>query len=291
MSGEALPTQFGRAEFYKEFDHHGGRCLVVVEVWKGRRWIILYRLQEQGWVVSSRYAVCGPDGLLAWIRQEYAPRWYYGASVDGEEDYIVVEKGDRVWLLCFDGDMAYFCLFDKMEIPALDTVAYTADQYMEILLEDTSVVQLREILPVLASICEVYLIDSVNEKIAYMVEDTGYLRRLFRYLWVGESWHREGPFEAVDREQWDDISQRITDISGIFEGRVGLETMRIVVEDGVILRWWHSYSLQADGWVLCKTHHAVVEGSDDDIGFVNEFDSSAVPVFVGELDDEVGSDD
>jgi hypothetical protein len=239
MLANAIPTQFGKAEFWREFDHDGRLGLVVVEMWRGNRWIVLYYRQEQFWIVSSRYIVCRPDGPLARIHQEYAPRIYYGASVDGDGSYIVVKREDRVWLLSYDIDMDYCGLLDVVEIPSLDIVVYPVDQYLDFLLEGSALIQLRNVVPTLASVCEVYLIDTVNSRIAYMVEDTGFSRRLFWYVWVGESWHREGLFDAVDRERRRDVRSRITDISDVYEGRVALDTIRIVVEEGVILRWWH----------------------------------------------------
>jgi hypothetical protein len=184
----SLPSQFGKPEFYKLFDHGGKPGLVVVEMWKGQRWIILYHHPEQQWIAASRYVCCGPDGLLAWVHQEYAPRWLYGASVDGDGGYLVIEKGEAVWILCYDGDMEYCCLLDMIELPSLDSVACPVDQYLELLLDDNTAVHLREILPLLANICEVYLIETINIQVAYMIEDIGYLRRFFRYLGIGGSW-------------------------------------------------------------------------------------------------------
>jgi hypothetical protein len=286
MEVSSLPSQFGKPEFYKDFEHEGRASLVVVEMWKGRRWIILYHLQEQRWMFVRRYMCCGPDGFLARVYQEYAPRWLYGASVDGDGGYIVVEKSDHVWFLFYDGDMEYCCLLDTVEIPSLDVVPYPVDQYMGFLLDDNVVGQLREILPILASICEVYLVDTMNERVAYLVEDTGFLRRLFRYIWVGVDWHREGPFEAVDRGQWVGVRQRTTDISGIYEGRIGLESLRIVVEDGGILRWWHTYVLQASEWLFCSTHFALLEDDEDEL--VDVYDGIVEPSFVEDLDEEPG---
>jgi hypothetical protein len=167
--------------------------------------------------------------------------------VDGGGGYIVVERDGSVWLLCYDGDFEHCCLLDMMELLSLHIVACPVDQYLELLLDDNAAVQIRGILPILASICEVYLIETVNTRVAYMIEDTGFLRRLFRYMWVEESWRREGPFEVVDRARRGKVRQCITDISGVFEGRVGLDTIRIVVEDGAVVRWWHTYYLQAGG--------------------------------------------
>ena len=106
--------------------------------------------------------------------------------------------------MLYDGDFDYISLLDVVEIPCLDVVPYRTEQYLEYLLDSRALVQLREELPVLANICEVYLIETVNEQIAYMVEDTGYSRRLFQYVWCDESWNLEGPFGAVDRDLWGD---------------------------------------------------------------------------------------
>ncbi len=96
--------------------------------------------------------------------------------MDGDGGYIVVEKGDFVWLLCYDGDMEYCCLLDMIEIPSLDIVACPFDQYLGLLLDDNTAIQLRGILPILANICEVYLIETRDTQVAYMIEDTGFLR-------------------------------------------------------------------------------------------------------------------
>lgn len=283
MSVESLSSQFGKAEFCKEFEHDGRQGVVVIELWKGRRWIILYYLLEQNWVVAERYAVCRQDVLPPWIRQEYAPRWYQGASVDGEGSYIVIEKSDHVWLLLYDGNVEYCCLLDVIELPSLDVVPYSVDQYLSYLLESNALVRLREVLPVLASICEVYLIDTIPGRIAYMMEDNGVHRRLFRYLWVEEAWLLEGPFEPVDQLVRESVPQKITDISGVFEGRNAQGLMRIVVEDGICLRWWHTYIFLSPGWSLDNSHHAEVEG-DEDNGVMEEVDQ-VEPEIVEEIDD------
>jgi hypothetical protein len=285
MDVSSLPSQFGRPEFYKVFDHDGKPGLVVIEMWRGRRWIVLYHQPEQQWIAKGRYVCCGPDGLLAWMSQEYAPRWLYGASVDGDGGYIVVEKGDFVWLLCYDGNMEYCCLLDMIEIPSLDIVACPLDQYLGLLLDNNAAIQLRGMLPILANICEVYLIETKDTQVAYMIEDTGFLRRLFRYMWVGGAWRCEGPFEVVVRDRWDNMGQGKADVSDVFEGRVALDTVRIVVEDGDVVRWWHTYFLQAGRWEFYDTHHAVMEIDDD--GLIIDFDNSGEPDFVEDLNEEI----
>jgi hypothetical protein len=285
MLVESLPTQFGRAEFYQEFEHNGRLGGVVIEMWNGRHWIIIYNRQNDSWVAAERYAVCGLDGLPPWVRQEYAPRWCHGASVDGDGGYIVVEKSDRVWLLLYDGDVEYCCLLDVIEIPSLDVVPYPVDRYRSYLLDNTALVRLREVLPVLANICDVYLIETVAGRIAYMAEDIGLCRQLFRYLWAEETWLLEGPFEAVDPEVGEGVMpQRITDITGIFEGRTAHGVTRIVVEDGIHLRWWHTYVLHSSEWLLDSTHHAVVE-DDEDGGMIEEIGEEAESGFLDEAEE------
>jgi hypothetical protein len=282
MSTVELPIRFGRAEFWQEFEHNNRQCLVVVEMWRGRRWILIYFEQESRWIVSSRYAVCSPDGFLARIPQEYAERLYYGASVDGDGGYIVVEKGDSIWILLYDGDLDYLSLLDMIQIPCLDVVPYPMEQYLEFLLDSRVLNQLREELPVLANICEVYLIETVEEQIAYMVEDTGYLRRLFQYVWVGENWHLEGPFGAVDRDLWGDQRRVITDISAIYVGRTAQGMLKVVVEDGAYLRWWHTYIFSNNVWQLSKTHHVVLDDDEPD-ELERGIGESVVPDFVDDL--------
>jgi hypothetical protein len=212
MSAVELPTQFGKAEFWKEYDHDGRRSLVVVEMWRGRRWILLYFKWESHWKVLSRYAVCIPDGLLARIPQEYAERLYYGASLDGDGGYIIVEKGDRVWIMMYSADFEHCSLLDMVEVPSLDVVEYPRSQYLNFLLDSHALNQLRRVLPVLANICEVYLKETVEEQIAYMVEDTGVSRQMFLYVWMDETWYPEGPFRAVERNLWKEQPQVVTDI-------------------------------------------------------------------------------
>jgi hypothetical protein len=112
-----------------------------------------------------------------------------------------------------------------------------------------------------------------------MVEDTGSYRRLFRYLWIEGSWRCEGPFEVVDRARWNDVGQEKTDISDIFEGRFAVDTIRIVIEDGVVVRWWHTYLFRSNRWELCCSHHAVVESEDGNL-FVYDDESSSEPDIV-----------
>ncbi len=236
-------------------------------------------------MVSSRYAVCGPDGVLARIPQEYAERLYYGASVDGDGGYIVMEKGDSIWILLYGGDFGYISLLDMIRIPCLDVVPYPMEQYLEFLLDSRASNQLREELPLLANICEVYLIETVEEQIAYMVEDSGYSRRLFQYVWVGGNWHLEGSFGAVDRDLWGDQQQVITDISAIFVGQTARGLLKIVVEDGANLRWWHTYVLSHNVWQLSKTRHAVLDNDEPD-ELEQRFDESIVPDFVDDVEND-----
>ncbi len=77
--------------------------------------------------------------------------------------------------------MEYCCLLDSMEIPSLDVVPTNFHQYLDDLLNDDAAIWLRAMLPIMANICEVYLINILTEKVAYMVEDTDYCRCLFQY--------------------------------------------------------------------------------------------------------------
>jgi hypothetical protein len=218
MSSENIPTQFGKAEFYKEFSYDGRPGLVVIELWIGRRWLILYHLQDHSWIVWRRYAICGPEGLLRLIPQQYAPRWYYGASLDEDYSYIVVEKSDRVWLLIVEGSMEDGYLLDSRVVSMLNVVPYPVSQYLGYLLEDDAAIQLRNMLPLLENICHVDLVETITERVAYLIEGGGNNRRLFLYRWVEEAWALEGSFQLVGRDlRIGIITPVITDISGVFQ--------------------------------------------------------------------------
>jgi hypothetical protein len=148
MSPVNIPTQFGKAEFYQEFSYDGRSGLAVIELWIGRRWLILYHHQDHSWIVWQRYAICGPEG-------QYAPRWYYGASLDEDDSYIVVEKSDRIWLLLVEGRMEDGYLLDAIEVSLLNVVPYPVSQYLGYLLEDDAAIQLNNMLPLLENICHV----------------------------------------------------------------------------------------------------------------------------------------
>ncbi len=179
----------------------------------------------------------------------------------------------------------YLSLLDMIRIPCLDVVPYPMEQYLEFLLDSRALNQLREELPVLADICEVYLIETVEEQIAYMVEDTGYSRRLFQYVWLGGIWHLEGPFGAVDRALWGNQRQVVTDISAIFVGRNPRGLLKVVVEDGANLRWWHTYICSHDVWLLSKTHHAVLDDDEPD-ELEQGFEEGIVPDFVDDVEND-----
>jgi hypothetical protein len=127
----------------------------------------------------------------------------------------------------------------------------------------------------------VYLIETVNEQIAYMVEDTGYTRRLFQYVWLDGIWNLEGPFGAVDRNLWGGQRRVITDISAIYVGRTAQGMLKVVVEDGANLRWWHTYIFSNSVWLLSKTHHAVLDDEPDELE--QGIGESVVPDFVDDL--------
>lgn len=98
-----------------------------------------------------------------------------------------------------------------------------------------------------------------------MVEDTGYSRCLFRYTWMGEDWKLEGPFVSVERGG-EDVRNVITDVAGVYESGMSLGgRFRIVIEDGLILRWWHTFSLSDAGEELLRSHHALIDTGDEGI--------------------------
>jgi hypothetical protein len=57
-----------------------------------------------------------------------------------------------------------------------------------------------------------------------------------------------------------------------------------VAEDGIILRWWHTYVFANGEWLLIKTHHVVVDDESD--GEASDVDEVAVPEIVDDENDE-----
>ncbi len=140
-------------------------------------------LPPTGFIESNPLGACSPS---------------YGASVDGDGDYVIVEKEYRVWFLFYDGDMEYCCMLDSIQF-----------------------------------ICEVYLVSTKPEWISYVVDDTGLLRRLVWYRWDGVSWVHDGPYEAVDHSVLG-VSEGLVvdlgvDISGVYENCSAHNTVWIVV--------------------------------------------------------------
>jgi hypothetical protein len=57
----------------------------------------------------------------------------------------------------------------------------------------------------------------------------------------------------------------MTNISGIFLQGGGKMSTLIAVEEGTLSRWWHTYTLGTNGWVLSSTHHEIEGNMDDDV--------------------------
>jgi hypothetical protein len=264
MSLFPLHVQFGEAEFYREFDHNGALYLFVIEGWRGCRWMILYCKRGQDWVVAERYTVCRSADLY-WIPQEHGSRLYSGTSVDRDGSYLTVERGDHILLSFYDSDVKYGCLLDTMEVPSLSLVPLHDHHDLESPLSDDAVIQLRGMLPVMANICEVYLVELVVERVAYMVEDTGFHRRLYRYTWIEGHWVLEGPFETVRNDGRDIARSLIANIVGVYEGYTSHGRLQVVTEDGLILWRWHTYHYHTSGWHLRYSHHALKEYGDDEL--------------------------
>jgi hypothetical protein len=77
----------------------------------------------------------------------------------------------------------------------------------------------------------------------------------------------------------------MAEVSEVFEGRVAVGNLSVVVEDGIVVCWWHTFLFQAGRWELYSTHHAVVESEDDSL-LVYADDGNSEPDFVDELTEE-----
>jgi hypothetical protein len=123
--------------------------------------------------------------------------------------------------------------------------------------------QLQEVLPVMANIYDAYVVNVLNERVAYVSKYNGISYRIYRYVWIDNGWKLEGPFELVGQEEKDKIQSIVARVSGVYSQEEFVGAVRIVVEDGELIRWWHTYKLSSDGWVFCSTHHAVTQYSED----------------------------
>ncbi len=70
----------------------------------------------------------------------------------------------------------------------------------------------------------------------------------------------------------------VTDISGEYESQTELGLEQVVVEDGVVLRWWHTYVLCQEESVLRFSHHALTEDDDEELDDLE----SGIPLIVEE---------
>jgi hypothetical protein len=173
MSSDLLPSKFGLPEYYGEFAVDVRVGLVVIKRWQWRRWVVIYYRVHGEWELSSCYTVCRPVGPLGWIVQEHAPQLYYGASVDSDGSYVVIEGEIGVWVMFYDLDIDRCCLLDTAVLPSLNMVGTNAFQYARYT-EYPAVVALQEmLLPLMLSIGEVNLVDTLIETVAYVVEYFG----------------------------------------------------------------------------------------------------------------------
>ena len=182
-----VPATFGYIERYQKYWKQGKLELIVVEKWKYRRWILLYSLQDKEWVVSSRFALCGPIGSLSYIHQSYGCWEFCGPSVDFECLCVVVEKKDtRLWLITYEVEVEGpgYWLVDEVEFDDLipvDPPALALAREEESYAVEASLV---EVLPVMADICDVQVVSTASEQLAFVTEGFGCHRRLFLYKWI-----------------------------------------------------------------------------------------------------------
>jgi hypothetical protein len=238
----------------------------VIEALGYRRWVMLYWWNLTGWKIFGQYMVCPRVGPLAILCPSYAPCMYSGVSVDKDGEYVVIEMAEKVWILIFDiADSDTCSLLETYEISSLDVVDAEYMVYYDAM-GSVAEAQLQEVLPVMANIYDAYVVNILNERVAYVSEYNGNSYRIYRYVWIDNGWKLEGPFELVGREEKDKIRSIVARVSGVYSQEEFVGAVRIVVEDGELIRWWHTYKLSCDGWVFCSTHHAVTQYSEDNEG-------------------------
>ncbi len=121
---------------------------------------------------------------MGWIVQEYATRLYYGASMDSDKSYIVIEKGYGIWVMFYDLNIVGCSLLDVLELPSSIAVDSDISQYVRDMEYPAEVAIQELLLPLI--VCEVNLVDTLADTITYIIEYSGNRRNFYRYHWLGE---------------------------------------------------------------------------------------------------------
>ncbi len=236
--GYSVPAQYGYIECYYRFF---GACdrLLVVERWATQRWMILYRLEWMRWVCYERHIVCKPLGVHRRLESDGSPWLLFGVIVEGDSSCAAIEcRGSCRYLMLFDGnedssDGALLEEIELMDCMDVDTGAH------ELVQGNSSATSTVDRFPHSPGADDVQIISSKDEHIAFVTAGMLRQKKLLMYSWDGRGWNLSLVFRVVLDEEKKAVTECREQIMDVYIGIRQQVLVRLVVEAGSYLRWWH----------------------------------------------------